>query len=70
MTSAAKGRFFEHEVRALFRGAGYSVVRGAGSKGELLGEKVDLVATKLTRRSSRKVSLTLVGVQCKVRARR
>jgi Holliday junction resolvase len=67
MSAAAKGRAFEHEVRNLFRKAGFSVVRGAGSKGEMLGQKVDLVATKLTRKNRYWVELTLVGAQCKVR---
>ena len=49
MSTSSKGRAFEHEVRNLFRSAGFSVIRGAGSKGELFGEKVDLVATKRTR---------------------
>jgi Holliday junction resolvase len=66
MNSAAKGRRFEHEIRELFRQAGYSVIRGAGSKGEMLQEKVDLVATKATKASRFKVLLTVVGVQCKV----
>lgn len=67
MSTASKGRAFEHEIRQLFRDAGYSVVRGAGSKGELLEEKVDLVCTKTTRQNEYKVLLTIVGVQCKVK---
>jgi hypothetical protein len=51
MPTAAKGRRFEHEVRELFRQAGYSVIRGAGSKGELLEQKLDLGATKATRQN-------------------
>ena len=47
------GRALEHEVRELFRQAGWSVVRGAGSKGELDVDrnplKVALVCTKTTR---------------------
>ena len=50
--TATKGRRFEHEIRELFRRAGFSVVRGAGSKGQMLEEKVDLVATKSTRQNS------------------
>lgn len=65
--SAGKGRRFEHEVRELFRQAGFSVIRGAGSKGELLEEKVDLVATKATRQNKFTCFLTIVGVQCKVK---
>ena len=35
MNTASRGRALEHEVRELFRQAGWSVVRGAGSKEEL-----------------------------------
>jgi Holliday junction resolvase len=69
LSTATKGRAYEHEVRALFEQAGYSVVRGAGSKGECLKEKTDLVCTKETRQTQFKVILTIVCVQCKVRAR-
>ena len=62
-----KGRAFEHKVRQLFEGAGYSCVRGAGSKGELLGEKVDLVCSRETNQNAFTVQLLLIGVQCKVR---
>jgi len=47
VSAASRGRALEQEVRELFRSAGWSVVRGAGSKEELDvdGElmKVDLV---------------------------
>jgi Holliday junction resolvase len=68
LSTATKGRAFEHEVRNLFEAAGFSVVRGAGSKGEMLEEKVDLVCTKETRQNQFRVFLTIVGVQCKVKA--
>ena len=67
MSTASKGRRFEHEIRELFRQAGFSVIRGAGCKGEMLEEKVDLVATKSTRQNRFTCLLTIVGVQCKVR---
>ena len=71
MSTAKKGRAFEHEVRELFRAAGYCVIRGAGSKGELAGAgKVDLVATRLTAQTEYKVFLTVIGAQCKVKKRR
>lgn len=70
MSTASKGRAFEHEVRHLLEAAGFSVIRGAGSKGELLGEKVDLVASKMTRENEYKVWITLLGLQCKVCRRR
>lgn len=69
MSNASKGRAFEHEIRNLLRDAGFSVIRGAGSKGELLDEKVDLVATKLTRENEYVVYLGVIGVQCKVKKR-
>lgn len=47
MSTARKGRAFEHEIRKLFKEAKFSVMRGAGSKGELFGNKVDLIATAL-----------------------
>lgn len=65
MSNAVKGRAFEHEIRSLFEQAGYSVIRGAGSKGELLEEKVDLVCSKETRQNKFTVFLTVIGVQCK-----
>ncbi|HWR15152.1 MAG TPA: restriction endonuclease [Terriglobales bacterium] len=70
MNTARKGRAFEHEIRKLLRAAGFSVIRGAGSKGELLDEKVDLVATKLTRDTEYTAFLTVIGVQCKAKARK
>lgn len=67
LSTASKGRAFEHQIRNLFREAGFSVIRGAASKGELLDEKVDLVASKQTRENEFTVFLTIVGVQCKVK---
>lgn len=70
MSTATKGRAFEHEIRHLLEAAGFSVIRGAGSKGEFLGEKVDLVATKQTQQNEFRVFLTIIGVQCKVKGLR
>lgn len=67
MNTAAKGRRFEHEVQHLLESAGYSVIRGAGSKGELFEEKTDLVATKATRENEFTVYVQVVGFQCKVK---
>jgi Holliday junction resolvase len=69
MSRASKGRAFEHEVRDLFESVGFSVIRGAGSKGEMFQEKVDLVATRETRDNKQKVFLTIIGVQCKIRSK-
>ncbi len=46
MTHYARGRALEYEVRTLFEQAGWSVIRGAGSKGSVDGMKADLVASK------------------------
>jgi Holliday junction resolvase len=69
MSTASRGRALEHEIRQLFRAAGYSVIRGAGSKGELDVDgqpmKVDLVCTKTGRDVERTVFV--VGIQCKLK---
>lgn len=70
MNTAHKGRRFEHSIRQLFEDAGFSVIRGAGSKGELFGVKVDLVATKEEWLNEYEVQLTVIGAQCKTRRRR
>ena len=48
-TNYERGRSFEYELKKLFEDNGYSVLRGAGSKGAVFGEKTDLIATKETR---------------------
>ena len=67
MNTASKGRAFEHEIRSLFEAQGYSVVRGAGSKGNFDSPegkvKPDLIASK-SDRSRRTVQIILM--QCKV----
>jgi hypothetical protein len=55
-----------HPIRPI-EGAGFSVVRGAGSKGNFFGDRVDLVVTKQTRENEFRANLTIIGVQCKVR---
>jgi hypothetical protein len=62
-----KGRKFEHEIRHILEAHGFSVVRGAGSKGEFFGDRVDLIATKQTRENEFRAYLTIIGVQCRVR---
>ena len=66
MSHASKGRAFEHEIRELFRSAGYSVVRGAGSKGTWRGQKVDLVFSKDTEQTNY-TAVVMGGIQCKVK---
>jgi Holliday junction resolvase len=72
MSTATKGRAFEHHIKHLLEADGFSVMRGAGSKGEVdMGEgpeKVDLIATKTTRDNEYKAYIQFtVAVQCKVR---
>lgn len=69
MNSSRKGTAFEHEIRHLLEAHGYSVIRGAGSKGELLEEKTDLVATKLSKQNEFTAFLQIIGIQCKIRSR-
>lgn len=70
MSNATKGRAFEHEIQQLLEGAGFSVVRGAASKGEFFGNKVDLVASREGRGNDYRAYIILIGVQCKVRSRK
>ena len=67
MSNATKGRAFEHEVRAMLEGAGYSITRGAGSKGYFDSPngkvKVDLIASRVDRLTR---TIQIILVQCKV----
>ena len=67
MSTASRGRSFEHEVRHLLEGAGFSVTRGAGSKGFFDSPegkvKCDLIASKSDRV---KRTIQIILVQCKV----
>ena len=69
MSTAAKGRAFEHEVRKLFEDAGYSVIRGAGSKGLFDTPegtvKADLIASK--RGTKNRYEVQIIALQCKTR---
>jgi Holliday junction resolvase len=47
----------------MFRDAGWSVIRGAGSKGEVDGMKADVVATK--RGVANADTVYMVVLQCK-----
>lgn len=63
MTHYSRGRQLEYYVRTIFEAAGWSVIRGAGSKGEVDGMKADLVATK---RGTKNTDIVyLVVMQCK-----
>lgn len=67
MSNASRGRAFEHEVRTLLESQGYSVMRGAGSKGHFDSPegkvKADLIASKADRV---KRTIQIILVQCKV----
>jgi len=63
MSQYNRGRALEYDVRAMFERAGWSVIRGAGSKGEVDGMKADLVASK---RGTKNVdTVYMVVFQCK-----
>ena len=67
LSTASKGRAFEHEVRAMLEAQGYSVTRGAGSKGYFDSPegkvKVDLIASRMDRV---KRTIQIILVQCKI----
>ena len=69
MNASAKGRRFEHEIVNLLKSAGFSVTRGAGSKGECFGFSSDLIATKAERLNDYRVNIVVVAAQCKIRAK-
>jgi Holliday junction resolvase len=60
---ANKGIDLERKVINLFRDNGWSVIRGAGSKGEVFGMKADLVATYDTGQNIEQA--VMVVIQCK-----
>ena len=60
-----KGITFERELKILLEANGFSVMRGAGSKGECFGMKTDLIATKETGQNVK--SAYMVIIQCKVK---
>jgi Holliday junction resolvase len=65
MSNYRAGRNLEYHVKALFEADGWQSIRGAGSKGEIDGYKVDLVFSK---RSSQHESIVyLVLAQMKRR---
>jgi Holliday junction resolvase len=64
LNTARKGRAFEHTIINLLKSAGFSVIRGAGSKGLWRGQKVDLVFSKETDHTEYTV-VVMGGIQCK-----
>lgn len=71
MNTAHKGRKLEHAVRKIFEAEGYSVIRGAGSKGHFDTPegvvKADLIASKVGR--SNKYEIQIIALQCKVKGK-
>lgn len=67
MNTAKKGRNLEWHIRQLLEADGWSVMRGASSKGEALGWKADLVATKYTDQNKREVWLAIMQMKVKKR---
>lgn len=57
MTNYRHGVAVEYEVKKLFESAGWSVIRGAGSKGQWADFKPDLIATKVTGKSQKEVGI-------------
>ena len=64
---ANKGTTFERELKQLLEANGYSVMRGAGSKGSVFGEKADLIATKKTSYNTKTAHMIII--QCKVKGK-
>lgn len=67
MNTAQKGANLERYIRQLLEADGWSVVRGASSKGEVLDWKADLVATKYTDQTKREVWLAIMQMKVKKR---
>lgn len=69
MSNYAKGANFEREVRKLFESAGYSVIRGSGSKGLFDTPqgivKADLIASKSGTKNRYEVQI--IALQMKVK---
>ena len=62
-----RGRNLEWEVRKLFTDAGWDVLRGAGSKGEVAGFKTDLIASKTSPHNEKKIYIVLMQAKLKGR---
>lgn len=69
--TAHKGRRLEHEVKRLLEENGWSVTRGAGSKGHFDSPegvvKADLIASR--RGTQNKYELQIILIQAKVSAK-
>jgi len=64
-TNYKSGRALEYEVKQIFTDAGWDIMRGAGSKGDVFGMKADLIATKQT--GNKKKTAVMCVIQCKLK---
>lgn len=67
MNTAQKGATLERHIRQLLEADGWSVIRGAGSKGEVLKWKTDLLATKYTDQTERELWIAIIQAKVKKR---
>jgi len=81
MSTAVKGRTFEHYTRNVWEREGFDVIRGAASKGGVFGFKTDLLATLLEldevtelnvvkQTDQTEYKLYMILIQCKAKKRR
>lgn len=66
MTSG-KGITFERQLKRDLESLGYSVMRGAASKGQVFNEKADLIATIETIHNVKQAHMIII--QCKVKGK-
>jgi len=63
-TKYQTGRRLEWEIKRIFEDVGWSIVRGAGSKGDFALDndkfKADLIATKIVRKGKKEVWIVLL----------
>lgn len=70
MNNYSSGRSLEYELKALFEAAGWEVLRGSSSKGNVLGFKADLVCSRWTDTIKRTAYLVLVQAKRTKRKRK
>jgi len=73
LSNYSSGRSLEYELKALFEGAGWDVLRGSSSKGNVFGVKCDLIATKKTgkiKRTAYMRAYNILGWMVTIQAKR
>ena len=65
MSSYSRGIAVEREIKKLLEDNGWSVMRGAGSKGEVFSEKADLIATRVGRSNIDDVHILVIQAKRK-----